>query len=148
MLGNEPKILDFKFEDGTALSLWINQQVRKTESAPKKCQRPKIKILIKLSGFRSNRGLTCQISWSCEFKFRRFCSANYVNKQTNTRYWRKILLLYRLAFSQFFINKSSANAPIMADWSSNIWQYLRKRDYTGLHLGKGTTCRTEVNLGY
>ena len=29
MLGNEPEILDSKFEDDTTLSLWTNQKVRK-----------------------------------------------------------------------------------------------------------------------
>ena len=34
MLGNEPEILDSKFEDDTTLSLWTNQKVRKTGFAP------------------------------------------------------------------------------------------------------------------
>ena len=34
MLGNEPEILDFKFEDDTTLSLWTNQKIRKTGFAP------------------------------------------------------------------------------------------------------------------
>ena len=31
MLGNEPEILDFKFEDDPTLSLWTNQKVQKTD---------------------------------------------------------------------------------------------------------------------
>ena len=38
-LGNEPEILDFKFKDGTTLSLWTNRKVRKMGFAPK--ERPK-----------------------------------------------------------------------------------------------------------
>ena len=36
MLGIEPEILDFKFEDDPTLSLWTNQKVRETGFAPKK----------------------------------------------------------------------------------------------------------------
>ena len=39
MLGNEPEILDFKFEDDTTLSLWTNQKFRKTGFVPPKNKR-------------------------------------------------------------------------------------------------------------
>ena len=34
MFGNEPEILDSKFEDDRTLSLWTNQKIRKTGFAP------------------------------------------------------------------------------------------------------------------
>ena len=52
----------------------LYEQTKKSEklcSRSKKGPRPKIKILIERSGFRSLRGPTCQISWSYDFKPRR-----------------------------------------------------------------------------
>ena len=63
MLGNEPEILDFTFEDDTTLSFWTNQKVRKTESV-----------------FRSLRGTRCQILRCYDLKPR---ILEWTDRQTN-----------------------------------------------------------------
>ena len=82
MLEIELEILVIKFEDDPSLSLWRNLQNLKIEVRAQKIgPRPKIKILMERSGFRSLRGTTCQISWSYEFKPQKIEWRNtYTNK--------------------------------------------------------------------
>ena len=88
--------------------------------------RPKIKILIERSGFRSLRGPTCQISWSYDFKPRRLRGADrqtdkQTNRQTdrqtdNANYYVDIARFYRFERMYFHFNaKGYFNVYILSD---------------------------------
>ena len=130
MLGNEPEILDFTFEDDTTLSFWTNQKVRKTESV-----------------FRSLRGTTCQILRCYDLKPR---ILEWTDRQTNKRTDRHTMwfiniyfIIYRrtayMACCQtnkyvrlWYCKVRAANLCLMYEWVE-LWQ--RYHTFWGFRRG-------------